>query len=625
MKDLFSISKRALSLAFIMVILTLLNSCAGTALKNSRLPSETAFPTSLPTSTPFGRISQPGEYKGYPQSHYIQWVTASQYVTVRDGTKLAVSIYRPAKDGQPENNPLPVVWTHTRYHREEILYAEPWLQKLLLNGYVIVTVDVRGSGASYGTNQGPFSPEETRDAFDITEWLAVQPWSNGNVGMFGRSYLGITQYMAGSTAPPHLKAIFSEMAVFDLYSLVYPGGVFHDDFARQWGDTVKRLDTSGATVDEDTNRAMLHEALNERTANLDVFELVSHLHYRDSYSTMTDSLFFIVNNPASYLREINNSGVAIYHWVGWNDMFPRDALLWYSNLTNPQKIVIGPWSHGENGFLDLAVEHLRWYDYWLKGIDNGIMSEAPIYYYTMGAGGKQGWHSAWQWPLPEEKPTNYYFIGENSGSVKSINDGGLSLTMPATTAGRDDYLVDYSTTTGQATRWTEGYGGRHASYPDMIFNDEKGLTYTSFPLTSELEITGHPVVHLWVTSTARDGDFFVYLEDVNVAGYSQYITEGTLRASHRAVSTAPYDNLGLPYQRSYVEDNANLPHKPAELIFDLLPTSYVFDVGHRVRVTITCADMDNALTPELNPPPTIQLYREADHASYIEMPIIPDP
>ena len=158
-----------------------------------------------------------------------------------------------------------------------------------------------------------------------------------------------------------------------------------------------------------------------------------------------------------------------------------------------------------------------------------------------------------------------------------------------------------------------------------MFNDEKGLTYTSAPLTGEVEVTGHPVVHLWVTSSAKDGDFFVYLEDISAGGFSKYITEGTLRASHRALSTAPYDNLGLPYHRSNAADVADLPDQPVELVLDLIPTSYVFAAGHRIRVTITCADKDTALTPQMNPAPTIHLYRDANHASYIVLPIIPNP
>ena len=139
--------------------------------------------------------------------------------------------------------------------------AWPWLLTLLKYGYVIVSVDVRGSGASYGTFRGLFSPEETNDAYDITEWLAVQPWSDGNIGMYGRSYMGITQFMAASKAPPHLKAIFPEMSEFDHYSFVYPGGVFHDDFFRQWGNMIKKLDTDGMAVTEDMNKAMLARSI----------------------------------------------------------------------------------------------------------------------------------------------------------------------------------------------------------------------------------------------------------------------------------------------------------------------------------------------------------------------------
>jgi hypothetical protein len=278
------------------------------------------------------------------------------------------------------------------------------------------------------------------------------------------------------------------------------------------------------------------------------------------------------------------------------------------------------------GFLDLTTELLRWYDYWLKGIDNGVMTEAPIYYYTLGDVKNSGWHSAWQWPLPNEKRTNYYFDGTRAGSVDSTNDGSLSLVPPATTTGADEFQVDYSTTSGTATRWTAGYDVMTAPYPStLMFNDQKGLTYTTAPLSTEVEVTGHPVVHLWVTSSAKDVDFFVYLEDISEAKYSKYITEGTLRASHRAVSTPPYEYLGLPYHRSNAEDIADLPGEPVELVFDLLPTSYIFEAGHRIRITITCADKDTALTPQLEPPPTVTLYRDADHASYIELPMIANP
>lgn len=608
---------------YAVVILALLTGCAGPVLTISPLPGETPIPA--PAVTPEERLSQPGKYEGYSQPLYHTRTSTSQYIPMRDGTKLAALILRPAQDGKTVSDPLPVVWTHNRYHREGI-FNWHYLQTLLEHGYIIVSVDVRGAGASFGTYRGLFTPEETRDAYDITEWLAVQPWSDGNIGMFGRSYLGITQFMAAGTAPPHLKAIFPEMSEFDHYSFVYPGGIFHDNFWRQWGDMIEKLDADGSAVDDDRDKAMLQAALKEHAPNVDVFDMYSSLPYRDGVFAPTGTQPYIVDNPATYLEEIRNSGVPVYHWAGWNDMFPKDALLWYSNLTNPQKITIGPWAHPQLGWLDLETEELRWYDYWLKGIDNGVMDEAPIYYYTLGEGQKSGWHSAWEWPLPEQKLTNYYFDGAESGSVDSINDGSLSLALPVTTAGVDEYPVDYSTTTGTATRWTAGYDVMSPVYPTtLMFNDRKGLTYTTPPLTAEVEVTGHPVVHLWVTSSATDGDFFVYLEDISAARYSKYVTEGHLRASHRAISTAPYEYLGLPYHRSYAEDMADLPGQPVELVFDLLPTSYVFAAGHRIRVTITCADKDTALTPQLDPPPTVRLYRQADHASYIMLPIIPNP
>jgi putative CocE/NonD family hydrolase len=589
------------------------------------------------------RVSQLGRYHGYSEPIYDNWVRTSQYVEVRDGTKLAVDIFRPAySNGTPVEVPLPVLWTHDRYQRAFIssaniitqLWQEPWLETMLRHGYVIGVVDVRGGGASYGTRTGPFSREETQDAYDITEWFASQPWSNGRIGMYGRSYLGITQYLAASTAPPHLVAIFPEMAMFDLYSFAYPGGVFRHDFVSEWGSGVRRLDTNQAfpnvPVDEDHNRAMLQEAVAEHLGNADVYALAAGPTYRNSLAE-NDEMLHIERSPATYLEEVKQSGIAAYHLVGWYDMYPRDALLWFNNLepNNPQKIVIGPWNHSASEGLDWAAEHLRWYDFWLKGVDNGIMDEPPIHYYTMGAPPEQAWRTAWQWPLPEEEPTHYYFHGGPSGSVESVNDGLLSLQVPANPSGQDDVTVDYSTTTGRATRWTNGYGGAFG-YPDMTTNDEKGLTYTTPPLDTDIELTGHPIVHLWVSSTAADGDFFVYLEEVEDLGeptpnfHSHYITEGTLRASHRVISTPPYEYLSLPYHRSFAEDIAELPiGEPVELVFDLHPTSNIFDQGHRIRLTITFADRDNTQTLELSPAPTVSIYRNTDYASYIVLPVIP--
>lgn len=160
----------------------------------------------------------------------------------------------------------------------------------------------------------------------------------------------------------------------------------------------------------------------------------------------------------------------------------------------------------------------------------------------------------------------------------------------------------------------------------MRANDEKALTYTTPPLETNVEVTGHPVVYLWLVTDAPDLDVFVYLEEVDGKGNSTYITEGNLRASHRALSAAPYDNLGLPHHSHYECDLEPIPAgEPFELIFDLLSTSYLFQAGNRIRITVAFADADNFDTPVLGPAPTLKLLRNNSFSTYIELPVVHNP
>jgi len=584
------------------------------------------------------RVSKFGEYKGYSEDIYDSWVRTSQYLTMRDGVKIAMDVIRPTKNGAVAEVPLPVIWTHNRYrrafiHNEKLISGgdSPLMQPLLKRGYVIADADVRGSGASFGSWQGLWTREETQDAYEITEWLAVQPWCDGNVGMVGGSYLGITQLMAASTKPPHLKAIFPVVALFDMYAVSYPGGVFFDDLVRTWSELTKVLDTQAvaAPIDEDKDQALLNAAIEQHKQSRPLIDIFLPLKYRDSVDEATGTKPFYEWHPAAYFKEINESGVPIYLWCGWFDSFTRDGFFMYRNFKNPRKIVMGAWSHSpkdpdiiKDEFGPAIVEEIRWFDYWLKGIDNGIMDEPPIRYHVMKAHKDNEWRTAEQWPPPEAKPIKYYFLEGPSGSVNSTNDGVLSITSPSDKAGKDDYQVDYSTTSGKTTRWDNAVGGGFKYY-DRTANDEKGLTYTTSLLTEDLEITGHPVAHLWVSSTATDGNFFAYLEEVDAEGISHYVTEGAIKASHRALHEPYYDKMGLPFHRSHEGDVVMLtPGKPVELVFDLQPTSNVFNAGNFMRVTIVCADKDNALTEELFPAPIITLYRNSKRSSYISLPVV---
>ena len=326
--------------------------------------------------------------------------------------------------------------------------------------------------------------------------------------------------------------------------------------------------------------------------------------YRDSWSDLVGSRFWIAGSVSTYQTFIEQSNVGIYMFGGFKDDFRRELIVAHSNLHNRSKLLIGPWMHCLSQGFDLFTERLRFFDYWLKDIDNGIMSEPLMAYYTTGAPAGSEWRMTSQWPLPSERPTDFYFEARKS----------LGEKKPA--AGTDSFQVNYDL-------------GKEPAPGAFIYappgpQDEKGTTYTTQPLPHALELTGHPIVHLWIASTATDGHVFAYLEDVNADGKAAIVTDGRLRASLRKLDTAPYKFLGLPYHRSFAEDAQPLvPGQPAELVFDMLPLSQVFAAGHRIRITITGADPREKDRVETAPPPTITIFHDAMHPSFVTLPVIP--
>ncbi len=563
-------------------------------------------------------ISEFGKYEGYSKPLYNEWIRTSMYLEMSDGVKLAMDIIRPAKNGRPVEESLPVVWNYYRYHRarEEdgkilsMVDRLTSLQTLIRHGYVIVVVDARGTGASYGSvNRGPNTKQEAQHTYEITEWIANQSWCDGNVGMFGHSYSGYIQFRAAGEAPPHLKAIFPSMATFDLYEITYRGGVFADKLAQSASRSLDYWDieTAAPPVDEDSAGEMLAQTRVEHRNNADPYVFLKTYTYRDTREN--DLVFWVENNPGTYVKEVNESGIPVYQWAGWYDFNIHDMFQWYANLKNPQKLTIGPWSHGSYDWYDLlSIEQLRWFDYWLKDIDNGIMDEPAIHYAVIQKPDVFTWHTAKTWPLPEYKQVLYYFDVGPSGSIQSVNDGILSVEKPVSDKEYDTYLVDYSASSEEE---------------DMSANDVKGLTYTTAPLEKDITIIGHPFVTIYVTSTAEDGDFYVYLEEVDKNGISECITDGILRASHRALIEPNFNNLGLPYHRHFKEDVKSLSKgETVALVFDLLPISKVFEEGHRIRVTITCADKSYTEENIIMLPPNVTLYRNRLYASNIILPII---
>jgi len=598
----------------------------GSALSSNTAAGSRAYPDSDAGSTDAGKsdagpaqVSKPGQYKGYSDTPYEGYELSSQYVEVRDGTKLAVDLYRPKKaDGSVVDTPLPVLWMHTPYNRRYFesagvprgLTGETYpgqAAKLVEHGYVVAIADFRGLYASYGTNVGYNRGEWTDaahwDAYDITEWLAMQPWSTGKVGMWGCSATGGSQLQAASTAPPHLKAIFPMSCEFDAYPFGVLGGVSPPmgtpTSSSPTPTSPAARDPMAEPVDGDADKSQLMAAIAQHADGVDT---VGYVPFRDSTAEKVAKQWWIDSSPSNYLEQIKASGIAIYLAANWDEATTKyGAFFTFNNVMNPVKLLVGSGTHcawtsvrNETGF-DITTEELRWFDYWLKDIDNGIMSEPRVYYFNYNAAADKTWKSSDVWPVLGERRTTYYLGGLST----------LSIVPPSAIDAHDDKVVDYDVK------------------PENIA--EKGLMYESPDLSVDIQITGHPAVSLWVSSTATDGDFVATLQDWAPDGtVKSYNTFGRLRASLRKEDTAPYNNLKLPWHPSKAADAAPLvANEPTELKFDLLPISMVVRKNHRIRLIVTFSA--GAATPRVDPPPTVTVHRDAMHRSSLTIPVIPPP
>ncbi|HEX6398443.1 MAG TPA: CocE/NonD family hydrolase, partial [Steroidobacteraceae bacterium] len=239
------------------------------------------------------KVSKPGEYRGYTTARFDGYRLTSQYVAVRDGTRLAVDLFLPTQDGQPATDKLPVVWMHTPYNRRTTgngLTAANYPGKalqLVKYGYAVALADFRGLYASFGRNagynRGEWQDAARFDAYDITEWLARQPWSNGKVGMWGCSATGGSQMQALTTAPPSLKAIFPMSCEWDVYAFVAAGGITPRTGPTMImrGGSREERDRSAVAVDGDTDGKLLAAAIGEHARNL---ETAGFVPFRDSKS-----------------------------------------------------------------------------------------------------------------------------------------------------------------------------------------------------------------------------------------------------------------------------------------------------------------------------------------------------
>jgi len=336
-----------------------------------------------------------------------------------------------------------------------------------------------------------------------------------------------------------------------------------------------------------------------------------------------------------FIQQFRASSVPAYFWDGWQDPAPSERMLYFFNLDQPGKLSVGPWSHGPNepddarefAHIELAaVEMLRWFDYWLKGIDNGIVEEPKINYAVAQDQNRWQWRAADTFPPADTTAVDFFFSGESSGSIQSVNDGLLTRQTPGPGPQTDEYAADYSLWVGPRTRNHDATGGGPIKYDDLAPNDAKALTYTTAPLASPVCPLPRSIVSFFASSTVEKLNFIVYLEEVDPSGKSSLVTQGAIRSSHRTLRHPLYETNGIPWPSSLVEDinnTAPLTQGPVEIRFSLEPIAKLFTAGNRIRVTITNADENLILTFPDKPRPVTSIWRDADHPSKVTLHVLP--
>jgi hypothetical protein len=516
---------------------------------------------------------------------------------MRDGTVLRADVHLPEGAG-----PFPTLLERTPYGKASSPECQVGAPAFFASaGYAVVIQDVRGRFASEGRFV-PFHDDgwgPNRDGYDTVEWIAAQPWCDGNVGTIGGSYAGATQYRLAPTRPPHLRAMYVRESSADYWAeWVYHGGAFELGFMLEW--TVKWTYNNLARLAPDPGeqarrRGILEKALGElgswhRQRPLHPNPLVEGLDdwFNEFLAHPADGPYWWRWNIASQHAEVETP---IAHLGGWFDIFLAGTIKNFVGLRararsqaarDAQRLVIGPWVHGPwnmaksaqgevdfgaDAIWDYNARRLPWFDHWLKGRRTAALDEPRVQLFVMG---ENRWRTADDYPLAGTRVTPWY-----------LRDGGALTPEPPAGAERaDGYRYDPDDpvpTLGGATLNLPG-----GAYDQRPIED-RCLVYTSPPLERDLTIIGdvHCVLH--AMSSAPDTDVVVRLTDVHPDGFSRLLCDGILRARYRDSGTHP-----TPLE----------PNRVYELTVDLWATANRFRRGHRIRVAVTSSSF-----PRFDPNP----------------------
>jgi hypothetical protein len=525
----------------------------------------------MPEGFPYDKLSQP---------QYKVKVDKDVFIEMRDGVHVAVDVYRPDAPGQ-----FPVLYASSPYQKD--LYYLPAvptfhmretnkIEWFVERGYVYINHDIRGSGKSVEGQWRWHSMEERWDHYDVIEWAATQPWSNGKVGMIGESYYAWTQWMAASLAPPHLACIAPFDGGADMYrDVAYHGGIFASGFPSSWHITELRGHYRVGRKAEDPTQGDWDLAWN----------VINHQTYDD---------FWKERNPDFKNIKCPVFSIGILHKVG---IHLRGNLRGYEEVETPKKLMLchGDFEGDEVAiFESLEVRNwlLRWYDHWLKGNDTGMMDEPALNIFVRG---RERYRRENEWPLARTQYTKLYLSGAKSGAVVSLNDGSLGWEAP--TVAEDFFTYSYPD-----PDWT-GFSGVGTAVMErgILHPCKKILTFTTPPFEKDTEVIGNIVLVLYAASDQTDTEFLCRIwdqlpDEMQVPGMppaGRILTRGWLKASHAATKD---EALSKPYRPYYRHDKPQ-PIEPGKVYrheIEIWGTSACFLKGHRLRLDLANGD-SNAL------------------------------
>mgnify|MGYP006116888107 CR=1 FL=1 len=519
----------------------------------------------------------------------------NQRVPMRDNVELAADVYMPDTEG-----PFPTLLVRTPYDKlsSHDIQFRTSIVHLAEIGYATVSQDIRGRFES----DGEFYPfvNEANDGHDTIEWIGRQPWCNGKIGVIGASYKGLTIWQAGQSSSKYLTSLTPRVASSNVYhNWVYTGGAFQLAFGLAWS-----LGVNGRT--SNSPHDWMPEEIHKQKAHWHLPLIESHESIGRKVGYWSDW----INHPNydNYWHDMkpidenySNINVPALSSAGWFDVFLQGTINNFVGATkfsknqlakHNQKMLIGPWVHdlgdrgtisivgdidfGTNALIDIRNLEDRWHEYWLKGINNGIMDEPKIKIFVMG---KNEWRESNEWPLRETQYTSY-FLHSDKGANSLLGDGLLN-TLPPNNEKPDIYIYDPNhpvmTIGGSTCCAEENLYAATIGPRDQRINESRPdvLVFSTPILDKEVEVTGPIKLIIYASSSAKDTDWVAKLVDVYPDGYAMNVAEGILRARYRDSWTNPVLlNPGEIYK----------------FTVDLWSTSNCFLKGHSIRLEITSSN-----------------------------------